>query len=97
MLQCAVVCCSVLQCVAVRYIKSLILGKLTIAAAPERRFGEVDDDLCHGGGLHTCVALCCSVLQCDAVCCSMLQCVAVCCSVLQCVAVCCSVLQCVVV
>jgi len=34
---------------------------------------------------HTCVAVCCSVLQCVAVCCSVLQCVAVCCSVLQCV------------
>ena len=38
-------------------------------------------------------AVCCSVLQCDAVCCSE-QCVAVCCSVMQCVAVS-SVLQCV--
>jgi len=33
--------------------------------------------------------------QCVAVCCSVLQCVAVCCSVLQCGAVCCSALQCV--
>jgi len=53
--------------------------------------------------LHTCVAVCCSVLHCVAVCCSVLQCVAVCCSVLhavccsvlQCVAVCCSVLECI--
>ena len=89
-LQCVTVYYSALQCVAVCYMKSLIRGKLTIATAPERRFGEIDHYLRHGGGLHTCVAVCCSVLQCVAVCCSVLQCVAVCCSVLQCVAVCCS-------
>ena len=48
-----------------------------------------------------CVAVCCSVLQCDAIVYDAFsgvltfeKCVAVCCSVLQCVAVCCSVLQC---
>jgi len=47
-----------------------------------------------------CVAVCCSVLQCDAVCANVrytpnrLQSIAVCCSVLQFVAVCCSVMQC---
>ena len=35
---------------------------------------------------HSCVAVCCSVLQSVAVCCSVLQCVAECCSALQCVA-----------
>ena len=85
------VCCSVLQSVAVccsvcLYLElclDLDLNGLTV----------------HSGGLCCsvlqCVAVCCSVLQCVAVCCSVLQCVAVCCSVLQCVAVYCSVLQCV--
>ena len=45
--------------------------------------------------VHSCIAVCYSVLQCATVCCSVLQCVTVCCSVLQCVAVCCSVLWCV--
>jgi len=44
--------------------------------------------------VHSCVAVCCSVLQCAAVCCSVLQCVAVCCGVLRCVAVCCCIMQC---
>jgi len=40
---------------------------------------------------HTCVAMCCSVLQCAVVCCSVLPSVALCCNVMQCVAMCCSV------
>jgi len=40
-------------------------------------------------------AVCCRVVQSDAVWCTVLQCVAVCCSVVQRVALCCSVLQCV--
>ena len=71
MLQCVVVCCSVLQCVAM---SSLII-KLSVA---------VLEDVC---SVWQCVAVCCSELQCAAVCCSVLQCVAMCCTVLQCVAV----------
>jgi len=41
------------------------------------------------------VALCCSVLQCDAVCCSLLQCVAVCYTMLHYVTLCYSIMQCV--
>jgi len=78
-LQCVVVCCSVLQCVAVCYIQC-------VAVCCSARYAS-DWRACH------CVAVCCSVLH--SVCCSVLQCVAVWCSVLQCVAVCCSVLQCV--
>ena len=94
-LQCAAVCCSVLQrvlqCVAVCVNSLDPCTKSTTCCS-----------------VLQCVAVCCSVLQCAlthwtharrvphvAVCCSVLQCVAVCCSVLQCAAVCCSVLQCV--
>ena len=99
-LQCGVVCCSVLQRVAVCF--SECIGHYA---------GQVVD---FGSQLHMCVAVCCSVLQCVAVsvlaitpgkllilglrnalqvCCSVLQCVAACCNVVQCVAVCYSVLQ----
>ena len=76
-LQCVAVCCSVLQCAAV------CCSVLQVT---------------HPAGLFAlmmlqCAVVCCSVLQCVAVCCSVLQCAAVCCIVLQCVAVCCSVLQ----
>jgi len=63
------VCCSVLQCIAVRCCvlqscrSSINLGS--------RHFDW------------RCVAVCCSVLQCIAVCCSVVQCVAVRCCVLQ--------------
>ena len=103
---CCSVCCSVLQCVAVRsrvLLKSAFPRRTLLSLLPTWRSA-------------VCVAVCCSVLQCVAVCyssafsrralscfspdqcvsvcaaacCSVLQCVAVCCSVLLCVAVCCS-------
>ena len=100
------VCCSVVQCVAVR----------TNTGCSQ--FSPPFSGMMHFVAVCCCVLLrvavccsCCSVLQCLAVCCSVLQCVAVscsvcsvllrvavCCSVLQCLAVCCSVcsmLQCV--
>jgi len=92
--QCVVVWCNVLQCVAV--------CGTTWVAAPAECFsvccGVLQRAVCVAccSSIVWCnllqrVAVCCSVLQCVAVCCSVLQCVAVCCSVLQCVAVCCSV------
>jgi len=79
------VCCSVLQCVAVRFSIRYILRVECIVVC------------C---GLLQCVAVCRGVLWCGAVCCSVfLDTVGiegvVYCSVLQCVAVCCSALQCV--
>ena len=83
------VCCSVLQCVAVR---CSVLQYVTPHAwtsscthVDESRHKYITARRGHGSVLQ-CVAACCSVLQCVAVCCSVLQCVAVCCSVLQCVA-----------
>ena len=101
-LQCVVVCCSVLQCrndgTHVHMSKVSMFWVYVCTSV-----------------LQCVVLVCCSVLQCVAVCCSVLQCVAVqeswhththeqgehvigyvCCSVLQCVAVCCSiVLRCI--
>ena len=104
MLQCVVVC------------RSVLCG---VVQLQEKRSGdhleEIRDDsiqvvaVCCS--VLQCVAVCCSVLQCVAVCCSVLQSqemqpapiqresqcfdAYVCCSVLQCIALCCSVLQCV--
>jgi len=86
------VCCSVLQCVAVR---CSVLWRVVACCSVLQCVAVCCNVL-------QCVAVCCSVLQCyehpgerawrrerrECV----LQCVAVCCSVLQCVAVCCSVL-----
>jgi len=82
-----VVCCSVVQCVAVwRWRCSAVSSESAVCCS-----------------VLQCVAVCCSVLQygdgvlfhqrvqCDAACCGVLQRIAVCCGVLQCVAVCCSV------
>ena len=104
-----ILCCSVLQCVAVRcsvlqtYIHTwhLVLQSVAVCSSVLQCVQCVADVHTHSA---SCVAVCCSVLQCVAVCCSVLHCVAdihthsvscvaVCCSVLQCVAVCCSVLQ----
>ena len=71
-LQCAAVCCGVLQCVGAPLL-SCVLRVLQCAAV-----------CC---GVLQCVAVCCSVLQCAAVWYNVLQYAAVCCSVLQCVAV----------
>jgi len=63
------VCCSALQCVAVR------CSVLHLA----RSGHPVHCSLLQ------CAAVCCSVLQCVAICCRLLQCVAVCCSVSSCI------------
>jgi len=90
---CVVVCCSVLQRVAV-----------CCNECAKWRDNAADMYVC--GNVLQYVAACCSVLQsvlsvqngvttwqvcmCVVVCCSVLQRVAACCSVLQCVAVCCN-------
>ena len=86
MVQCVVVCSSVLLCVAVN--KRSIHNKFV---TQESRSAKRES----GGCARQVVAVCCSLLQSVAVCCSLLQSVAVCCSLLQSVALCCSVLQCV--
>jgi len=68
MFQRVAVCCSVLQCVAVRC-SVLHTAKDTSPVAARHPL--------------QCAAVCCSVLQCVAVCCSVLQCIAVCCRVLH--------------
>jgi len=92
------VCCSVLQCVAVRCGCILLVSVLI-------KFVCCNALQC----VVQCAAVCCSMLQCvaavfslylceelqPAVCCNVLQCVAMRCNVLQCVATCCNVLQCV--
>jgi len=104
-MQCVAVCCSVLQCVAVRW----SFGTVT----------TVTSIFLWACSVLQCVAVCCRLLQCVAVCCSELHCVAVCwsvgtantmntiflwvcnmlqgvaayCNVLQRIALCCSVLQ----
>jgi len=96
---CVSVCCSVLQCVAIK--ETGFHTKASNVKLFDITLEQVD----------MCVAVCCSVSQCVAVCCNQrkgfsyeslkcktLRCHArvgghVCCSVLQCVAVCCSVLQ----
>ena len=85
-------CCSVLQCVAVR------CSALQCVAVRERYNNTFAHDLAlttrvlyddfHELLISGCVAVCRSVLQCVAAYCSVLQCVAVRCSALQCVAVC---------
>jgi len=79
-LQCVAVCCSVLQCVAVfcRALWFVCCWGVPCSAGTSR--------LC--GGMSQCVEVCCSVLKCVAVCWSVLQCVEMCCSALKCVAVC---------
>ena len=87
-MQCVAVRGSLLQCVAVRC--SVMQGVLVCSIPRKQRDCPFAREFVLQG-----VAVRCSVVQCSAVWCSVLQCVAVCCSVLQCVAVCCSVLQCV--
>jgi len=67
-LQCAAVCCSVLQCIANT---SLLLAPFRASDSP-----DIDHMSCAIHDTSQCVAVCCSVLQCVAVCCSVLQCVA---------------------
>jgi len=75
------VCCSVLQCVAVRcsvlqcFADYLLNGYLEV-----KMFHRRHSDKWAQRSVLKCVIVCCSVLQCDAVCCSVLQCVAVCCN-----------------
>jgi len=81
------VCCSVLQCVAVRCKSIAVLQCLFNSRAFCTAHAK--------SSVLQCIAVSCSFLQCLAVSCSVLQCLAACCSVLQCVAVRCSALQCV--
>ena len=92
--QCVTVCCSVSQCVAVRW---GVLQCVTVCCSISQYVAACCSVL-------QCVAVCCMccsvlqyvpVLRCVAVCCSVFQCVVVYCSVLQCVVVSCFVLQCV--
>jgi len=76
-----VVCCSVLQYVAVSLLCCSVLQCAAVC--------------CSESSVLQCAAVCCSVLQYAAVCFRVLQSVADCCSVLQCAAVCCSALHCV--
>ena len=80
-MQCAAVCCSVLQCER---------GMSHMNESCRCHIWMSHVDVAYEWVME-CVAVCCSVLQRVAVCYSVLQCAAVCCSVLQCVAVCCSV------
>ena len=71
----SIVCCSMLQCVAVSPHTSHPVLIAPHDGCEKRRVGA-----CRRTPTQ-CVAVCCSsVLQCVAVCCSVLQCVAVCCS-----------------
>jgi len=69
LLQYVAVCCSVLQCVAVCYLGSIVCDR-----DPQ--------DTTFDYSYTSFIALCCSVLQCVAVCCSVVQCIAVYCSML---------------
>jgi len=84
-LQCVVVHCSVLQCIAVRPLLSMWAPALPL------RYSSVAE-CC---SVMQRIAVCRRALQCVAVHCTVMLRIAECCSVLQCVAVCCSVLQCV--
>ena len=64
-----VVCCSMLQCVAV----CCCLVRVS--------FGKVSSRVAVCCSVWQCGAVCSSVLHCVAACCNVLQCVAVCCSV----------------
>jgi len=68
-LQCVAVCCSVLQCVAVRarYRDIYRSPKIAVAVAS----AKIDVLQCAIDIVLQCVAVCCSVLQCVAVCCSV--------------------------
>jgi len=96
-------CCSMLQCVAVR-------GGVLQSETCQKRPAHMKKDLCKSasvgrlseGLLRVCrVCVYCNVLQCVAVCCSVSEgllrvChVCVCCSALQCVTVHCTALQCI--
>ena len=88
-------CCSVLQCVAVR---GSVWQRVAACCSVLQRVAACCSMLQR-------VTACCKEtyslredtwrLSFSALCCSVLQCVAVCCSVLQCVETCCSALQCV--
>ena len=72
MLQCDVVCCSVLQCVAGNCVCVIVLQCVAMCCHAL----QCGAACCR---VLPCVAVCCRVLQCVAVCCSVLRCVAVCC------------------
>ena len=74
-------CCSVLQCVAVRWIVlgvfCSVLQYVAVCWKTSSFFTKIAH-LVEFMSQSQCVAVRCSVLQCIAVCCSVLQCVAVC-------------------
>jgi len=74
------VCCSMLQCVAV-WCSALQLLEFALNNEP---WGQV-----------CCVAVCCSMVQCDAACCSLMLFVAACFNVLQRISTFHSVVQCI--
>jgi len=103
-LQCVAVCCSVLQCDAVRCMCHSKLQCVAVCCSMLQWVAVCYSVLLQYVAMSyvRCVLLqsnagCIAIhmLQCVTVCYSVLQCVTVCCSVLQCVAVCCSVLQCI--
>ena len=90
-LQCVVVGCSGLQCVAVycsvvpwrllapmRLVCYSVLQCVAVCSSALQRGVSSEAACANAFGVLQCVAVCCSVLQCVAVCCSILQCVAVC-------------------
>ena len=92
-LQCAAVCCSVLQCWAVYYSVLLCVAVCCSVLQSVAVFYSVLQRAAVCCSVPHCVAVCCIVLQClqcVAVCRSVLE---VCCSVLECAAVCCIVEQ----
>jgi len=87
-----VVCCSLLQYVAVGCSRLHCVAVCCSDAQNEERSGAPGTSRgpCKCGRPYCvlqCVAVCCCALQCNAMCGVVLPCVAVCCSVLQCVVV----------
>jgi len=74
-LQCVAVCCSVLQCVAVYHSVLQHVAVTSRACSSSMSTGKL------ATAFSVPLMVRCSVLQCVAVCCSVLQCVAACCSV----------------
>ena len=75
MLQRVEVCCSVLQCVAVRLHQIMLISGVSVLQRVAVRCIPSASE--YVDIWSKCVAVCCSSLKCVAVCCSVLQCVAV--------------------
>ena len=90
MLQCLVVCCSVLECVGVCYgVLQCVASYLWLCCDDVLQYAVLFLSA-SVADMQKLVAVCCNVLQCVAMCCNVLQCAAVCCNQLQCVADCCA-------